>query len=76
MSRPPLDLDHLARGPAAARSALEPPARRRLPAWAALLCAALMAGAALALAAVVVLGGWEPGRDAGGSAVHGELTRR
>lgn len=72
--KPPLQLDGRASGLDAARKALAPPQRRRTSAWLALLCAALMAVAALALAAVVVLGGWEPGRAREPDAVRQRLA--
>ena len=73
----PLSLGASARGLDAARSALRSPRVRAFPAWAALLCAVAMAAAALALAGVVVLGGWEPAREANGDgAVRGALSAR
>lgn len=74
--KPPLLLNGRANGLDAARAALKAPPRPHLPAWVALLCAALMAALALAVAAVVVLGGWEPSGEPKAATVRGVLSSR
>lgn len=60
----------------AARLALADAPRRRMRSWRVLACAGLMTAAALALCAVVVLGGWSPLEpDAPQSEVRGRLGR-